>query len=73
MRKEAGYEPQDKIVVRYSGDDVLETALQDEEEFVQDKLRAEQFRVSKKEGQAYDVEQEIEIDNRDLWLGIRKI
>ena len=73
MRKEAGYEPEDKIVVRYSGDDLLETALQDEEEFVQDKLRAEQFRVSKKEGQVYDVEQEIEIDNRELWLGIRKL
>jgi len=73
MRKEAGYEPKDKIVVRYTGDDLLETALQDEEEFVQDKLRAEQFRVGKKEGQVYDVEQEIEVDNRDLWLGIRKL
>jgi len=40
---------------------------------VQDKLRAEQFRIGKKEGQAYDVEQEIEIDNRELWLGVRKL
>lgn len=65
MRKKAGYKPQDKVLIRYSGDDYLKNILKRNKEL--------NLKEGDKPKQVFDVERNFKIDNRDFWLGIRKI
>ncbi len=72
MRKKAGYQPQDKVLVQYNGDEKLEEILNNFSDYIKKEGRIEDFSLGAKPDTAFDVEKEIEIENRDLWVGIKK-
>ena len=67
MRKEAGYKPQDRIRLRYTGDAELVSLI---EKNIQS--MAELFQGDRQK-QVFDLEKEISLEGKKLWLGIRKL
>ncbi len=65
MRKRAGYKPQDKIIIRFSGDDYLKKILKRNKEL--------NLVEGDRPKQVFDIERTFDIDGKKLWLGIRKI
>ena len=71
MRKEAGLKPEDKISIQYKGDSWLDKVLTDNKNFILEKLGAEKFELKKDEN--FDLEKEIKIDEKVVWLGLVKL
>jgi len=71
MRKKAGYEPKDKIMVRFSGGEKLNEVLEQNRAFILEQIRAQGFKKGKKED--LDIEDEVEIKDQKLWIGIKKV
>ena len=68
MRKKAGYKPKDKISVQYFGTEELNKILAKNKPFILKETKAKDFRLSKK-----PIGQEIKVDQKKLWLAIKKI
>ncbi|MDD2696735.1 MAG: class I tRNA ligase family protein [Candidatus Pacebacteria bacterium] len=73
MRKKAGLKPENKILVRYSGDPDLGKILTREKNLILGEARVKDLILGEKEKEVFDAEREIKVDNKNLWLAIKKI
>jgi len=73
MRKKAGYKPRHKILVRYSGDVELNNILTENKEAILEETKAAQFEIGERPKLKFDIEKRIKINQKDLWLAIKKI
>jgi isoleucyl-tRNA synthetase len=73
MRKNAGYKPQDEILIRYSGSAEINKILSRNTKFILAELTAKDFMCGKRPKQIFDIDKEFKIHNQNLWLGIKKI
>lgn len=71
MRKRAGCKPQDKILVRYSGD--LNEVLNRNKKFILKEARIKDFQAGTRPEQVFDVERQVKINQQSLWLAIKKL
>jgi len=73
MRKKAGYKPEDKISIFYSGDDTVNSVLKKKKEYVLKESKAEKFEMKNKEEISYDLDRSLNINNQEIWLAIKKL
>ena len=73
MRKKAGYKPHNKILIRYSCANQLNEILSRNREFILSEITAKDFAAGDRPKQVFDVEKEFNVDNQNLWLGIKKL
>ncbi|MFW6283683.1 MAG: class I tRNA ligase family protein, partial [Minisyncoccales bacterium] len=71
MRKKAGYQPQDKVLIRYEGDKEIEKALTNFSDYIKKEGRIEDFSL-RKEDMDFDMEKDFEMKGKKLWIGIKK-
>jgi len=72
MRKEAGFRPKDKIMVRYSTEGNLAEILLKNQKLIALQAKIKDF-YSEKEKIVFDLEKEIKIEGQTLHLAIKKI
>ena len=70
LRKKAGLEPKDKIIVQYFGNPELNDVLKRHKKAILDGTKAEDFILKRKLKKAFLAESEIRIDHWNLWLSI---
>ena len=73
MRKKAGYKPKHKISIQYFGDSEINKILTRNKKFILAETKAEKFELGEKPKMVFDVERNFKIDQKDLWLAIKKI
>ncbi len=73
MRKKAGYKPRHRVLVRYFGDSELNKILTKNKNFILKEAKAEKFEIGDRPKLVFDVERNMKIDQKDLWLGIKKM
>ena len=73
MRKKAGYKARDKVRLRYSGEESIKKILQEQEEMILAQVGLREMLEGYRPKQKFDVEQELLIEGKKLWLGIRKL
>ena len=73
MRKKAGYKARDKVRLRYSGEESIKKILQEQEEIILAQVGLREMLEGYRPKQKFDVEQELLIEGKKLWLGIRKL
>jgi len=73
MRKKAGYKPRHKVLVRYSGDPELKRILERNEKYILKEAKAEKFEAGDRPKLVFDVERDLKVDQKELWLAIKKI
>ncbi|MCD6528432.1 isoleucine--tRNA ligase [bacterium] len=73
MRKKAGFTPEDKILINYlSSSSDLKEFLKNNERTILEETKAQSFKEGKGEI-SFAVQDEIKIDQQQLWLAIQKI
>ena len=72
MRKQISLRPEDEIFVWYSGTSELNEVLAKNKEFILKEAKARDLILREKSKKVFDTEREVEIDNRKLWIGIKK-
>jgi len=72
MRKDAGYKPGQQAVMRYTGQASLISLIQKNEDTIQKMGGLKELLQGDRPKQVFDVEKEIMVEGRKLWLGIRK-
>ncbi len=72
MRKKAGFKPKDGILIRFSGENTLDRILIDNKEEILNETKAEELKKGNKPKTVFDIEKEIKVDNKKLWLAIKK-
>jgi len=73
MRKQAGYRPQDRVRLRYAGEEQLKEILRENKQMVMKTVGLKEMLEGDRPKRVFDVEQEFLLDNQTLWLGIRKL
>jgi len=73
MRKKAGLKPEDKISVRYSGDPDLDDIMIKEKSLILEEAKVKDLALGEKEKEVFEAEREIKVDDKNLWLAIKKI
>ena len=84
MRKKAGYKPKDKALIRYSGGTEIGKTLERNKKFILEETKSQEFesglpavatvlQAGDRPKLVFDVERNINIDQQELWLAIRKI
>ena len=73
MRKKAGYKPEHKILIRYSGSPLLNKTLIKNKKFILKETKAKNFLPEKKPRIMLKAEKEVKINGEKLWLGIKKV
>ena len=73
MRKKAGLKPKDKILVQYSGTPDLNKILLKNKKSILEEAKVKNLTLREKSKGVFDVEKEIMVDNKKLWLAIKKI
>ena len=71
MRKAARLKPEDRILVRYFGDHLLEELLKKNKKIILEEGKIKDFQSGKTE-QKLDIKKEIKVDQKNLWLAIKK-
>jgi len=71
MRKAARLKPEDRILVRYSGDHSLEELLKKNKKIILKEGKIKDFQSGKTE-QKLNIKKEIKVDQQNLWLAIKK-
>ena len=73
MRKKAGYKPRHKVSIRYFGNLELNKILSKNKDFILKEAKAKKFDLGERPKLVFDVERNLKIDQKDIWIGIRKI
>ena len=73
IRKEVGLKPEDKILVSFFGEPVINKILEKNKEFVLKEIRAKDFYLERKSGLKFDIEKKVEINQKKLLLKIKKV
>jgi len=72
MRKDAGYKPGQLVWMRYAGDTFLTTLFQQHEVSFKKLGGLKELRQGDRPKQVFDVEKEVVLEGKKLWLGIRR-
>ena len=72
MRKKIGLKPEDKVLVFFSGELIINKILEKNKEFILKEIKAKDFCLGEIPGLKIDIEKEIEIDQQKLLLKIKK-
>lgn len=72
MRKAARLKPEDRILVRYFGDHSLEELLKKNKKIILEEGKIKDFQSGKTK-QKLDIKKETKVDQKNLWLAIKKI
>ena len=73
MRKKANYKPRHRILVQYSASENLQRILSKNKNLILKESGSKDFRWAKRPKLVFKVEQNIKVDQEELWLGIKKI
>lgn len=73
MRKKAGYKPKDKASIRYSGGLEIGKMLERNKKIILEETKSQEFEAGERPKLVFDVERNVNIDQQELWLAIRKI
>jgi isoleucyl-tRNA synthetase len=73
MRKDANYKPHNRILLRYTGEASLKNLFVNHKETLVKIGGIAELLEGDRPKQVFDVEKEVSIDGKKLWLGIRKI
>jgi len=73
MRKKAGLKPSDKVWVGYQTTDELQTILLKNKELILKEARIKDLVLAEKNTARWLIDQEINLDNQALWLGLALI
>jgi len=73
MRKTLGLKPRHKITVQYFGTPNLNKILTKNKDFILTETKAKNFRLKEKLKGVFDIEKEVRVDKKNLWLTIKKI
>ncbi len=73
MRKQAGYRPQDKVRLRYAGDEQLKEILKENEKTIMSAVGLKEMTEGDRPKQTFDIEEEFSLEGRTLHLAIRKL
>lgn len=72
MRKKVGLKPEDKVLVFFSSELIINQILEKNKEFILKEIKAKDFCLGEMPGLKIDIEKEIEIDQQKLLLKIKK-
>lgn len=77
-RRDAGLQPQEKIIIQYSCSKNLEEIVSRHHAEIQKTVNARQFSVGEKSKQVFDAERTFDLefnpeDTKNIWIGIKKI
>ena len=73
MRKKANLKPKDRIKVWYSGDSELNNFLLRNKEFILAEAKVKDLTSGEKQKEIFGAESEIMVDQKKLWLAIKKV
>ncbi len=73
MRKKADLKPKDRIKVWYLGDSELNNFLSRNKEFILAEAKVRDLTLGEKQKEIFDAENEIMVDQKKLWLAIKKV
>ncbi|MDP3995952.1 MAG: isoleucine--tRNA ligase [bacterium] len=73
MRKEAGLKPKDEILVRYSGSENLNKIIDRNKMFILKDAKVRDLSLGEKAKDDFDIEKEISLEEKNLWLAIKKL
>ena len=75
MRKQAGLKPINKILIQVFGTEFLNEILEKNKnkDFITKQTIAKDLQVKKEFDQDFDLEKQVKIDEKDLWLAIKKL
>jgi isoleucyl-tRNA synthetase len=73
MRKEAGLQPKDRILIRISGETHFKEILSKNKKFILEETLADDLKFEEKAGGKLTIGKEVEMDGKKLQLGIRKV
>jgi hypothetical protein len=73
MRKKISLKPKDEISVQYMGTPDLNKILTKNKKFILDEAKIRDLTLGKEQKHIFDVEKELKVDQKKLWLGIKKI
>lgn len=73
MRKRTNLKPSDKVFVQFSGGKKIMEIIRRNEKFLIEEGRIKKIGVGDRPKEVYDIEQEIEVDNENLWIGLKVI
>jgi len=73
MRKKAGLTPKHKISISYLGSKDLEQVLTKNKKSILETTKAKHLKKSKELKGTFETTKEIKVDNKKLWLAIKKI
>ncbi len=73
MRKEGGLKPKDRIEIYYSGNFEISNIIKRNKDIILKETKAQGLFEGKKPGMGYNIEKEVKVDSRTIWLGIKKV
>ena len=73
MRKNAGYKPRHRIRLRYAGNADIKNLFSRHKETLMKIGGIAELLEGDRPKQVFDVEREVSLDGKKLWLGIRKL
>ena len=73
MRKQAGYEPIHTILIQAFGTESLNKILEKNKEFICKQTIAQNLNIKEKSAKTFDLQEEIKIENENLWIAIKNI
>ena len=73
MRKDAGYKPSHRIRLRYTGDTAIKGLFLRHQAAIKKVGGIKELMEGDRPKQVFDVEREISLDGKKLWLGIRRL
>ena len=72
MRKKAGYKPQDRVRLWYSGANTYKELLQENKKGIMTKVGLSEIGEREQSKLTFDIEQEISLNDQKLWLGLKR-
>ena len=73
MRKMARLKPKDRILVRYFGTPDLNEILARNEKFILKEAKAKDLILGERPKEIFDLEKHLKVEQKELWLAIKKI
>ena len=73
MRKDAGYKPRHRILLRFSGDKTVATLFLQNKRTIQAIAGVKELREGKDVNHAFDIERTVSLDGKELWMGLKRL
>ena len=73
MRKDAGYKPRHRILLRFSGDKTVAVLFLQNKRTIQAIAGVKELREGKDVNHAFDIERTVSLDGKELWMGLKRL